>query len=116
MTPCPDSLETFMACMLLRLNGEALGKKRVILQFTFSGEVEASCYFTLERGNIESTTGTSHNYTIAIETPFELWMNIITGMVNGREMFMQHKYQVEGDLALMQQIFQNKDDEYNVLI
>jgi putative sterol carrier protein len=105
MTPRPDSLEAFMAYSVLGFNAEAAGGKKVILQFRFSGEVEASCYFTFERGNIESTAGTSHTYDIAIETPFELWMDIMTGKAEGREMFMQGKYQVEGDLSLMLELF-----------
>ncbi len=110
MTPRPDSLETFMAYSVLRFNGDPADGKKVILQFRFSEEVEASCYFTFERGDIEATAGTSHTYDIAIDTPFELWMDIITGKVEGREMFMQRKYQVEGDLPLMLEIFQRKED------
>lgn len=110
MTPRPDSLETFIAYSLLRFNGDPAGGKKVILQFRFSGDVDASCYFTFEQGNIEPTAGTSHKYDIAIDTPFELWMDIITGKVDGREMFMQRKYQVEGDLPLMLEIFPRKED------
>jgi len=109
-TPRPDSLEAFMAYSVLPFNGDAAGGKKVILQFRFSGEVEDSCYFTFERGSIKATAGTSHTYDIAIETPFELWMDIITGKADGREMFMQHKYQVEGDLSLMQKIYQKKEN------
>ena len=105
ITPRPDSLKAFMAYSVLGFNAEAAGGKKVILQFRFTGEVEASCYFTFERGNIKATAGTSHTYDIAIETPFELWMDIITGKVEGREMFMQGRYQVEGDLSLMLELF-----------
>lgn len=108
MSPRPDSLEAFMAYSVLPFDGDAAGGKKVILQFRFSEEVEDSCYFTFERGRIKATAGTSHTYDIAIDTPFELWMDIITGKADGREMFMQHKYQVEGDLSLMQEIFQKK--------
>ena len=110
MTPRPDSLEAFMAYSVLGLNAEAAGGKKVILQFRFSGEVEASCYFTFESGSIKAAAGTSNTYDIAIETPFDLWMDIMTGKAEGREMFMQRKYQVEGDLFLMQELFQRKGD------
>ena len=110
MTPRPDSLEAFMAYSVLPFNGDAAGGKKVILQFRFSGEVEDTCYFTFEKGSIKATAGTNHTYDIAIETPFELWMDIITGKADGREMFMQHKYRVEGDLSLMQEIFQKKEN------
>jgi putative sterol carrier protein len=104
--PRPDSLEAFMAISVRKLNSEAAGGKKVILQFKFFGEVEASCYFTFEKGSIKATAGTNTEYDVGIETPFELWMDIMTGKAEGREMFMQGKYKVEGDLSLMQELFQ----------
>ncbi|MEJ2588093.1 MAG: NAD(P)H-dependent oxidoreductase [Deltaproteobacteria bacterium] len=108
MTLRPDSLKAFMAYSTLRLNAEVAAGKKVILQFEFSGEIQASCYFTFEGGNIEATAGTSHTYDIAIETPFELWMDIMTGKVEGREMFIQGRYKVEGDLSLMLELFKQE--------
>jgi putative sterol carrier protein len=70
--------------------------------------VEASCYFTFEKGSIKATAGTYATYDVRIETPFELWMDIMTGKAEGREMFMQGKYRVEGDLSLMQKLFQRE--------
>jgi putative sterol carrier protein len=110
MTPRPDSLEAFMAYSALGLNAEAAGGKKVILQFKFSGDVEGSCYFTFEKGNIQATPGIHIPYDVGIETPFELWMDIMTGKAEGREMFMQGKYRVDGDLCLMQELFQRKAD------
>jgi hypothetical protein len=110
MRPRPDSIEAFMAYSVLGLNAESVGDKRVVLQFKFFGEVEASCYFTFENGSIKAAAGTSSAYDIAIETPFELWMDIMTGKAEGREMFMQGKYRVEGDLSLMQELFQRKQE------
>jgi putative sterol carrier protein len=109
-TPRPDSLEAFMAYSVLPFNGDAAGGKKVILQFRFSGEVEDACYFTFERGNIKATAGTSQTYDIAIDTPFELWMDIMTGKAEGREMFLQRKYRVEGDLSLLRELFQKKEN------
>jgi putative sterol carrier protein len=80
----------------------------VILQFSFSGEVEDSCHFTIEKGTIKATAGTSDTYDIAIKTPFELWVDVMTGKAEGQEMFMQGKYHVDGDLALMLQLFQRR--------
>jgi hypothetical protein len=109
MKPRPDSLEAFMAISVYGFNTDAAGKEKVILQFRFSGEVEAACYFTIEKGSIKSTVGSIDTYDIAIETPFEVWMDILTGKADGREMFMEQKYRVDGDLALMLQLFQRKE-------
>lgn len=108
MKPRPDSLEAFMAISVYGLNPEANNGKKVILQFKFSGELEASCYFTIEKGTIKATAGTSDTYDIAIETPFEVWMDILTGKAEGQEMFMKGKYHVDGELELMVQLFRKK--------
>ena len=108
MAPRPDSLKAFMAYSVLGLNAEAADGKKVVLQFRFSGEVEGSCYFTFEAGKIKSATGNSATYDVAITIPFEMWMDIMNGKADGREMFMQGKYKVDGDIFLMQDLVQKK--------
>lgn len=108
MVPRPDSLESFMLLLPFGLNSEAAGDKKVILQFKFSGDVEDSCYFTIEKGNIVAKTGTWDNPDLTIETPFDLWIDIMTGKADGQRMFMQQKYKVTGDISLMIQLFQRK--------
>ena len=109
MKPRPDSLAAFMAICVHGFNPNAAGRKKIVLQFKFSGEVEGACYFTFENERITSTVGASDTYDIAIETPFELWMDILTGKANGRELFMEQKYRIEGDPALMLQLLQKKE-------
>ena len=106
LIPRPDTLENFMAISVRGLNIEALVDRKVILQFTFSGTVAGACYFTIENRTITAVAGVSDTYDVGIETPFELWMDIMTGKIDGREMFLQRKYHVEGDLDLMLQLFQ----------
>ena len=106
LIPRPDTLETFMAISVRGLNIEAVVGRKVILQFTFSGTVEASCYFTIENRTITAAAGVSETYDVGIETPFELWMDIMTGKVDGREMFMHRDYRVERALDIMLQLFQ----------
>lgn len=109
VAPRPDSLEAFMAYSLLRFNKNPDSGRKLILQFRFSGEVEDSCFFTFERGSVEAQAGTSPTCDIAIEAPFGLWMDIMTGRAEGRKMYTQRKYRVEGDLTLMQELFQHKN-------
>jgi len=106
MVPRPDSLETFMLVLPLGLNSEASGDKKVILQFNFSGELEERCYFTIAKGTIKAKSGTSENPDITIDTPFEVWMDIMTGKADGQQMFIEQKYKVNGDVLLMMQLFQ----------
>jgi multimeric flavodoxin WrbA len=81
--PRPDSIESFMNIMSRGINHRAVGDIQAILQFTLSGEVEGSCYFTVEKGTIKATLGTAEKSDLTIDTPFELWMDIVAGKVDG---------------------------------
>jgi multimeric flavodoxin WrbA/putative sterol carrier protein len=111
MVPRPDSIESFMLIFPFGLNSEAVGEQTVHLQFNFTGEVSGSCCFLIENGKIDVEEGRTKNPAITIETPFELWMDIMTGKADGQQMFMEQKYKVEGDLALMIQLFQKESEE-----
>ena len=41
------------------------------------------------------------NSDLTIEAPFEVWTDIMTGKTDGRQMFMEKKYKVMGDLPLL---------------
>jgi putative sterol carrier protein len=87
------------------VNARAVGDRKVVLQFKFSGELKGSCYFTIEKGTAGAQNGTSDSPDLTIETPFEVWMDIMTGKADGRQMSMEQKYRVSGDLPLMMQLF-----------
>ena len=106
MVPRPDSLDSFMLFLPFGIKSEVVGDKKVILQFKFSGDVEDSCYFTIKKGNIVAKKGTWENPDLTIETPFDVWMDIMTHKVDGQQMFMEQKYKVNGDISLMIQLFQ----------
>jgi len=101
LMPRPDSLETFMMIMPMGFNSERAGDMRAVLQFNFSGEVDGSCHFKIENGKIEAKEGASEKPDLTIESPFEVWMDVITGKADGQQMFMQQKYKAVGDLTLL---------------
>ena len=43
---------------------------------------------------------------LTVNTPFEVWMDILTDKADGQQMFLDQKYTVEGDLALLMQMDQ----------
>jgi multimeric flavodoxin WrbA len=108
MIPRPDSIESFVLLFPFGLNSEAVGERKIILQFNFSGEVTGSCHFIIEKGNVSAEEGSKENPDITIEAPFEVWMDIITSKADGQQMFMEQKYTVNGDLSLMIQLFQKQ--------
>ncbi|MBN2437548.1 MAG: NAD(P)H-dependent oxidoreductase [Deltaproteobacteria bacterium] len=110
MVPRPDSLDSFMFIFPFGVNTRAAGDRTVVLQFKFSGEVEDSCCFTIEKGVVRVKQGTCEKADITIETPFHLWMDIMTRKADGGKMLMEQRYKVHGDLTLMIQLFQKRND------
>ena len=109
LVPRPDSIESFMLLFPFGINSEAVGERKINLQFNFSGEVTDSCYFIIENGHVGPNNGIVQSPDITIETPFDIWMDIMTGKADGQQMFMEQKYKVEGDLSLMIQLFQKNE-------
>ena len=111
MIPRPDSIETFMAIFPLGLKAFAANGTKAILQFNLSGDVQGTCHFSMENGTVSALKGSAESPDLTIDTPFDVWMDIMTGKADGQQMFMAQKYKVQGDLSLlmrMGQIFGNK--------
>jgi putative sterol carrier protein len=109
MIPRPDSLDGFMVLFPFGVNTEATGARKVIVQFNFSGSVTASCYFTIKMGHIDSAKGISNQPDLVIETPFDIWMDIMTRKADGQQMFLENKYKVHGDASLIKSLFKADD-------
>jgi len=103
MVPRPDSLETFMMMLSLGFNPAGAGNMTAVIQFDFSGEVEGSCHFRIENGRMEPFPGAAAKADLTIVTPFGVWMDIMVGKIDGPQAFMEQKYQVEGDVAILMQ-------------
>lgn len=110
MVPRPDSLENFLMVFPMALNAGAAGDGKVNLQFHFTGQVEDSCWFGIERTHIETEKGICENPDLTIETPFEVWMDILTRKADGQRLFLEQKYKVWGDISLMIRLFQPPGD------
>jgi putative sterol carrier protein len=108
MIPRIDSIENFMLLLPSGLNVKAVDNNRFILQFKFSGVVEGSCYFTINKGNVYPKAGVSAQPDLTIETPFDLWIDIMNGKLDGQKMFMEQAYKVTGNISLMIQLFQKE--------
>jgi putative sterol carrier protein len=87
--------------MSMGFNPEAALDLKADLQFYFSGKVEGPCYFKIENGGITTGIGEAENPEVTIESPFEIWMDILTGKADGQQMFIEQKYKVTGDLSLL---------------
>ena len=108
MVPRPQNLEDFMFIFPFGLNAKAAGDKKVLIQFNFTGKINESCIFKIEKGRVEAEPGTVPNPDITIDTDFDLWMDVITGKADGQKLFMEEKYKVRGDLGMMTKLFGGK--------
>jgi len=101
MVPRPDSIESFMMVMSMGFNAGHAAQMKAVMQFTFSGEVEGSCHLEIDNGEIRAKEGTSAKPDLIVESPFETWMDVITGKADGQQLFMQQKYRASGDFSLL---------------
>jgi multimeric flavodoxin WrbA/putative sterol carrier protein len=101
MVPRPDSIDTFMQIMRLGFNAEKAVDESFTIQFKFSGKVAGDCHFRVMNNTIDFKAGAAENPGLIIKTPFDLWMDILTRKVDGQQMFMDHKYNIEGDFNLL---------------
>lgn len=101
LVPRPDSIESFMMILPMGFNAAAAQNTSATIQFNFEGDVQGSCHFCIGESKIEAKNGKSENASMTINSPFELWMDIMTGKADGEQMFSDQKFSVEGDLNLL---------------
>jgi len=101
LMPRPDSIETFMLLTPMGFNRAASGDLKATLQFNFTGEVTGSCHFLIEKGTMKAVKGQAEKPTLTVDTPFGLWVDIMTGKADGQQMFMEQKYKASGDFSLL---------------
>ena len=101
MVPRPETLNGFMLLMKLAFKTEAAQDLKAVIQYKFSGEIQGNCYFAIADGIIQAEEGISADPDLTIESPFDVWMDIMTQKADGQKMFMQQKYTVTGDLNLL---------------
>jgi len=101
LIPRPDSIDSFMMILPMGFNAAAAEDTNATIQFNFEGDVRGSCHFCIDKCKIEAKKGAAENANMTINSPFELWMDIMAGKADGQQMFMDQKYTVDGDLNLL---------------
>jgi multimeric flavodoxin WrbA/putative sterol carrier protein len=104
--PRPDSISSYIELMKLGFNPDSADGLKSTIQFNFSGEDQGSCFLSIVDGSINGRQGSVSEPDLTVNAPFEVWMDILTGKADGQQMFMQQKYTIEGDLALLMQLKQ----------
>jgi len=102
LIPRPKTVEDMMLLMSLAINRskEKTPETKAKIQFILSGEQTGAFYIDIDKGTINSDLGETAHPAFTIRTPFEVWRDIMEGNVDGAQMLMEGKYQVEGDTDL----------------
>jgi len=99
--PRPDSIETFLSIMKYGFNSEGAAEADAVLQFDFSGKQSGTCQIKVKGGTVDAALEAQWESSIVVETPFEVWMDIITGKLDPQQAFMEQKCKAEGDFELL---------------
>jgi putative sterol carrier protein len=99
--PRPASIKSYIALMKLGFKPEAARDISARIQFNFSGETAGGCFLDISGGAIQAQQGKAMDPSLIVNTPFEVWMDILTGKADGQQLFFDQKYTVEGDLDLL---------------
>ncbi len=102
----PDSIETFLIIMKMGFNASAAADTRAVIEFRFSQEREGACHLTITDGRIAAALGYAEKADLIIESPFELWLDIMTGKKDGQQSFLDNQYRVQGDFSLLMRLAQ----------
>ena len=97
----PDSIESFLGLLQYGFKSKAAGEVNAKIQYRFFGDVEGDCYVAVESGKLSAAVGTAADADVMIETPFELWMDILTGEADAADLLAKGRYRVSGDMMLM---------------
>lgn len=100
--PRPVSLTSFLMFTQMGFNPKTAASRKATLQFNFSGEVEGTCNLTIENGRVAGNLGDTKSADLVIDSPFNVWMDIMTGKSDGQLMLKEKKYTYTGDLSLLQ--------------
>jgi putative sterol carrier protein len=71
------------------------------IQFSFSGGVVGDCHFSVRNAAVEFGVGAAQQPGLVINTPFDIWMDILTGKRDGQKSFLDQQYTADGDINLL---------------
>ncbi len=99
--PLAAELDTLMMGMPTAFNPEAAKGTNAVIQFILSGKGGGLYFLNIAEGKCTVQRGAAKNPTMTIHCPAETWLAISTGKLDGHQAFMQEKYRVSGDMAIL---------------
>ena len=106
LIPRPDTIDSYIDLMRLGFNPAAAKGLNARIQFNFTGDCRGSCFLEIAEETLNAQKGKVNQPDLIVNSPFEIWMDIIIGKAEGQQLFLDQKYTVEGDLELLMQMQQ----------
>lgn len=115
----PSSIPGFLKMMEDAINIKVACDVRLSVNFNFNGEITGRCQITVFDGMIKTSQEVIEKADISIETPFELWVDIVHGRLSAQKMLIQKKFRFEGEydcLAKVIKLFDFKSYKNSFLL
>ncbi len=103
LMPRPHSIQDYLSVMEIGFNPAAALGVRATVQFNVSGDVAGSCYLQVADGHIDGRAEPAAQPDLVIHAPFKVWIDVITGKLQGIQAFMSGQCRAEGDFGLLMQ-------------
>jgi FMN-dependent NADH-azoreductase len=102
LVPRAENIPEFLAISHIAFKPENAVGIKADIEFVFSGEISGGCMLRIEDGTIKTSEGIAADKpALTINTPFELWMDIMTQKVDGARAFIEGRYTAKGDLDIL---------------
>lgn len=102
LVPRAENIPEFLAISRIAFKPENAVGIKADIEFVFRGEVDGACILKIGDGIIGTSEGIAADRpSLTINTPFELWMDIMTQKTDGAQAFIEGRYTAEGDLDIL---------------
>lgn len=102
LIPRAENIPEFLAITRIAFKPEKASGQKADIQFIFTGEVTGECMLHIDNCSIETSEDIAFlKPDLTIKTPFELWMDIMSGKTDGGAAFIEGKYTAEGNLDML---------------
>lgn len=87
--------------MAIKFNPEVTPGLKAVIQFAVTGCQPGNWYLAISDDKCTFNEGVYAEPTVTIRTPAEIWLAVANRELDGQQAFLEGKYNVEGDVALM---------------
>jgi len=99
--PRNPTLRQTIEGMPLAFNREAATDLKAVIQYNISGREPGIYHLIIDSGNCTFRSGKALNPTLSINTPSEIWKQIVTGELSGKDALFNGLYTVQGDAGIL---------------